>query len=69
MHIVRNCLDPIREFNRVGNKSSLVVSGPLTPAVVHNDIFIARLRQSFVNDRIGRGSDQILTDLIIKCVP
>ena len=69
MYIVRNRFHPIREFDRIGDQSSLVISASLTPAVVHDDILIARLRQSLVDDRIGCGADQILCDLIVECVP
>ena len=69
MYIVRDRLYSIREFDGIRDQSSLLISAFLAPAVVHDDILIARLRQSLVDNGVGRGADQIFAHLIVKCVP
>ena len=69
MYIVSHCLHTVGKFRRIRNQSSLGIPLPQRPAIINYQIIVSAFQQTALNHNIGSLHDQLLTDVLSKCVP
>src|SRR5215217_4388737 len=68
MNVIAESFHPRRETLCIRLDSSFRVSRPV-PAIVHDDILIARILHPVRGDRIGRGPDQFFVHIAAETIP